>query len=336
MVVQLQNSLALRHAIASMDAIATPRDVDWALRSAQIDRHLIAGPPVFLPLDTTAKLTEALARRTGERHLGALIGQRSDYEDLSWYSDFVLTAPTLGQAFRRGAKALPTLHPGCRVSIDTREGHLVLLFHSEIQNVVGAHHLDEFMPMLLIDLARRFLGSRWLPAWVELPDSSINGVTDLEAIYGAPIVFRPGAAGIAMTLEDMAAPNPRKTPADTEILLRDLPGLLGVAPPRSFSELVVEVLRFQIVLGDISVETVAERLSLGVQTLQRRLRTEGTSFKKLKSEFLKFRAMDLLAQTDHSVADIGRALGYKEINSFRRAFRAWFGVTPTQFLGDKR
>ena len=294
------------------------------------------GPPVFLPLVTTAKLTEALARRTGERHLGALIGQQSDYEDLSWYSSFVLAAPTLGEAFRRGAKALPTLHPGCRVSLETREGHLVLLFHSEIQNVVGAHHLDEFMPMFMIDLARRFLGSQWLPAWVELSDGSINGIGDLEAIYNVPIVFRPGAAGIAVLLADMAAPNPRETPAGREVTIRDLPSLLGVAPPRSFSDLVVEVLRFQIVLGDISVETVSERLSLGVQSLQRRLRTEGTSFKKLKSEFLKFRAMDLLSQTDHSVADIGRALGYKEINSFRRAFRAWFGVTPTQFLGDKR
>ena len=174
MVIPLQNSLALRHVVASMDAVASCADVGWALRSIDIDRHLISGPPVFFPLNTTARLVEALARRVGERHLGALIGQRSEYSDLSWYSEFVLTAPTLGEAFQRGAKALPTIHPGCRVSLDSRDGHAILLFHSEIQNVIGSHHIDEFMPMMLIDLGRRFLGSGWLPAWVELPHSSMN------------------------------------------------------------------------------------------------------------------------------------------------------------------
>ena len=310
-------------------------DVDWALRSIDVDRQLIAGPPVFLPLDSTARLTEALARRVGERHLGALIGQRSEYTDLSWYSDFVLTAPTLGEAFQRGAKALPTLHPGCRVSLDARDGYLILLFHSEIQSVVGAHHIDEFMPMLLIDLGRRFLGAGWLPAWVELPDYSLNGIGALEEIYGVPVMFRPGAAGIALKLEDLAAPNPGGIVVDREVVLRDLPGLLGVEPPRSFSDLVVEVLRFQVILGDVSVETAAERLSLGVQTLQRRLRHEGTSFRDLRLEFLMSRAADLLTQTDHSVEAIARSLGYNETNSFRRAFRTRFGLTPTAFARNR-
>ena len=319
-----------------MDAVASCADVDWALRSIDIDRHLIAGPPVFFPLNTTARLVEALARRVGERHLGALIGKRSEYSDLSWYSEFVLTAPTLGEAFQRGAKALPTIHPGCRVSLDSRDGHAILLFHSEIQNVIGSHHIDEFMPIMLIDLGRRFLGPGWLPAWVELPHSSVNGANVLQEIYGVPVIFRSSAAGIAMKLEELAALNPKGFSVESEVVLRDLPGLLGINPPRSFTDLVVEVLRFQVILGDVSAETIAERLSLGVQTLQRRLRHEGTSFRKLRTEFLMARAADLLTQTDHNVDDIARALGYTETNSFRRAFRTRFGLTPTGFTADRR
>jgi len=336
MVVPLHNTLALKQAVKLMDDLSNPGDVDWALRKVEIGRHLIEGPPVFLPLGTTAKLTEALARRTGERHLGALIGQHSKYEDLSWYSKYVLAAPNLGQAFQRGAKALPFVQPGCRVSFDRRDDHIVLLFHSRIQSIVGAHHLDEFMPTFFTDLVRHFLGSQWSPTWAELPKNSIVGKNELEAIYGVPIVFRPGGAGIAMALDDMAAPNPRKILAKNEVLLRDLPGLIGISPPETFSELVMEIMRFQIILGDISIEAIAERLSVSVQTLQRRLRTEGTSFRMLRSEFLKLKAMDLLTQTNHSVSEISKALGYEETNSFRRAFQVWYGVTPTQFSFDRR
>ena len=331
MVVPLMNSLTLQPVVEILDSIASRREVDWALGKVDINRRLIGGQPVFLPLDAEAKLAEALSRRLGERHLGALVGQRYDYSELSWYGEFVLTARTLGEALLRAAKALPVLHPGCRVSLEFADGCYLLLFHSGISHVVGASHLDESMAFLMIDLIRRFLGANWTPAWVTLASASDTGSSALEQIYGTSVVFRSEGAGIALRPHELEAPNPNGRSLGKTMLLRDIPTLLGVVVPTCFSETVVEVLRFQVVLGDISQDTVAERLSLGVQTLQRRLRREGTSFREIRNAFLKQRAADLLTQTDHSIEEIARSLGYEETNSFRRAFRTWFGLSPTEF-----
>lgn len=331
MVMPLQNSLTLKPVVEILDQMTSRQEVDRAMRRVAINRRLIAGPPTYLPLDIEARLAEALARRVGERHLGARAGQHYKYEKLSWYSDYVLSAPTLGVAFLRAAKALPVIHTGSYVSIERKGQHVVLLFHSEIQHVLGARHIDECLPMMMIDLARHFLGDTWMPDRVELPTASKPGLNDLEAIYSAPVTFRSEAAGIALDRQNLDVANPNSFSVNKRVMLRDLPSLIGVLPPRTFTDTVLQILRFQIVLDDISIDAVAERLSIGVQAMQRQLRAEGTSFRQVRELFLKARATDLLRETDHSVAEIARSLGYEETNSFRRAFRKWTGLTPTEF-----
>jgi len=42
-------------------------------------------------------------------------------------------------------------------------------------------------------------------------------------------------------------------------------------------------------------------------------------------------ARAMLIETDHSIAEIAQALGYEEVNSFRRAFQNWTGLSPGAF-----
>ncbi len=331
MSVPLLNSAALKPVVDLLVQKTSSREVDWAFRQVDLDRRLVEKPPAFLPLDLEARLAEALARRIGDRHLGARIGQCYDYTQLTWYSDFVLAGKNLGEAFLRAAKALPSIHTGSFVSLDQRGHHSTLLFHSKIQHVLGARHIDESLPFIMMDLARRFIGQDWKPAWIEVPAGQHKETSALEDIYGVAVKHRPTGAGITFASSLLSTPNPNKVRAEKAVLLHDIPRLFGVKPPSSMAETVTQILRLQIELGDASIETVAERLSLGVQTLQRSLRKDGTSFRELRAAFLQERAIGLLRDTDHSVSEIAEALGYDETNSFRRAFRSWTGISPSGY-----
>jgi AraC-like DNA-binding protein len=84
--------------------------------------------------------------------------------------------------------------------------------------------------------------------------------------------------------------------------------------------------------SNFSVDSVAERAGIGLRTLQRRLQSEGASFRDIRSLVLRKRAQALLTETSLSVSDIAAALGFDEVNSFRRAFLDWTGFTPTEFV----
>ena len=82
--------------------------------------------------------------------------------------------------------------------------------------------------------------------------------------------------------------------------------------------------------GVVKQETVAQRLSVSVATLRRRLEQEGTSFRALINEHLVDEATKLLKK-GHSVSYVSEVLNYSDIRAFNRAFKRWQGETPAQF-----
>lgn len=76
---------------------------------------------------------------------------------------------------------------------------------------------------------------------------------------------------------------------------------------------------------------VAAGLHVSERTLNRRLQSENTSFRQLKSTALADWAKLYLGQTSDSVEAIAATLGYQDTANFRRAFRKSENCTPNEF-----
>jgi AraC-like DNA-binding protein len=83
--------------------------------------------------------------------------------------------------------------------------------------------------------------------------------------------------------------------------------------------------------GNVRAELLARELGLGVRTLHRRLRAEGTSFRKLLVELQLARCRCELSLRSRSAKEIAFALGFADPASFHRAFKRWTGHTVAQF-----
>lgn len=80
--------------------------------------------------------------------------------------------------------------------------------------------------------------------------------------------------------------------------------------------------------GDASVDGVARELAMSVRTLQRRLRSEGTTFQDVLGATRRDLATHYLSSSSMPAAEISFLLGYEDTSSFYRAFRGWTGRTP--------
>lgn len=80
--------------------------------------------------------------------------------------------------------------------------------------------------------------------------------------------------------------------------------------------------------GQYNVDEVASRLSVSRRTLQRNLSNEGTSFQRILDGLREDLARHYLTNSDYTSGQIAFLLGYEELSSFYRAFRAWTGQTP--------
>jgi len=330
------NIVEFKHALDLFDRDTSPRIVDRALRAEGLNRDAFRGRNGFLPYASEARVVEQVARSIGDRALGARVARDFDYGTYDSYARYVLGGKTLAAALARGRRAFHVLHSGSEIVLRKQDGHLLVGRRSGIETVVGHRHLDDAAVFIITRVCRHFLGSDWRPAWIEITGNSVPSARYLKDLIGVPVHTDAEMPTVAVAAIDLEARNPYRTTANQIVGLRELPALMGLRPPRTMADSVEEMLRTQLVLGDLSEEGVAQRLSIGRRTLQRALHEEGTSFREVKARFIEAKARLLLAESDLDLAVIAQLLGYEEPKSFYRAFRKWTGHWPAAYRSASR
>jgi AraC-like DNA-binding protein len=79
------------------------------------------------------------------------------------------------------------------------------------------------------------------------------------------------------------------------------------------------------------LEQVAHEFHVSPATLRRRLDAEFTNYQGIKDQVRRDAAIYLLCSTEQTVGEIGVAVGFGEPSAFRRAFKAWSGVQPSEY-----
>ncbi|WP_144394363.1 AraC family transcriptional regulator [Pleionea sediminis] len=97
---------------------------------------------------------------------------------------------------------------------------------------------------------------------------------------------------------------------------------------QSFLARTQNAIRNGLKLGRISRQRVASELSLSEKTLERRLNQYNYSYRELIDTIRLELAQKYLSQTQYSIDDIARNLGYCDRSTFSKAYKKWTGVTP--------
>ncbi|MDH2522849.1 helix-turn-helix domain-containing protein [Acinetobacter baumannii] len=77
--------------------------------------------------------------------------------------------------------------------------------------------------------------------------------------------------------------------------------------------------------------TIAKELNMHERTLRRKLKLEGETFRNIVTNFKKEKAIKLLMEKRLTQKQIAIHLGFKDTNSFGRAFKIWTGKTLKDF-----
>ena len=96
----------------------------------------------------------------------------------------------------------------------------------------------------------------------------------------------------------------------------------------SVSERAAAVMASLLMTHSCSAENVAASLGMSERTLQRRLQSEGSSFRQVLERLRASLAVNYMREPQFRLTDVAEMLGYAELSVFSRGFKRWYGITP--------
>ena len=240
----------------------------------------------------------------------------------------MIDSNTLGEALRYSIRFYNLTSPAIRWQLT--EGPRARL---ELELIAPQKDTDHFLEEFLLLLWHRF-GNWLIGERIPLLQTSFKFERpahwrEYQLMFPGTLSFDEGSSSISFAVDWLDAPVIRSR--------IDLRRYLSSLPDQWFVKQVFEgstserVLRALSEPGDMpSFETLAHRWSLSSRTLHRQLKREGSSFRKLREQLLRDRAVSMLLADKYQVRQIAQALHMSE-PAFSRAFKQWTGMSPLAY-----
>ncbi|WP_431271157.1 AraC family transcriptional regulator ligand-binding domain-containing protein [Dankookia sp. P2] len=296
-----------------------------ALVQAGVDAEVLRNPANLLPIATCGTLLAAGAAATSCPHIGLLLGCRADLASLGPVGQLMRHAPTLEHAIRDLAAHQPRDVQGAVTYLSRRDGTACWGYALCTAGLEATEQICEAALAFGAGILRELVGGAVQGVLIahRPPDNPLP----YRACFGVMPEFDAEQYALLFPEPLLDLPVIGARPA-LRSRLEALVARHRAVPAPGIAETVLCLLRARAISSEGSQEEVAAELSLHPRTLGRRLRAEGTSFRRLQGEARFLIARQLLAGTRLRVTDIAAALGYADQSAFTHAFRHWAGQAP--------
>lgn len=311
-------------------------DVEAWLSASGVDEARLAEGELEVPLPKLQRFAEGAIEATQEPALGLFVGERLVATAHGILGYAALASGTLRQALDLFERFVPLRFPLLAVAHEERPREWRLLLREtmplgslrkpvfEITTVAVKNVLDA-ISLGTCEITRVCFDFE-VPAYAELA----------RDIFRCDVRFGQPFTGLVLPKRALDRPLQMANPAAFEqaaiICQREL-DKLHESQTVSAS---VRRLMLEQQSGFPSLQATARRFHMAERTLHRRLEAEGTSFHEIVESVRHTLATEYLASGHHSIKEIAYALGYSDLANFRRAFKRWEGMPPSQWRSERR
>jgi len=274
--------------------------------------------------------------KQGISEAGFITGMASQYGQFGIFDYYLASNHTLGEMIISLERYLPVLVTGnsrVQIQFSNKEPLIVNLPYLDEKNAAGEKLFNEMLLGIIIRTVRVNSGiAKIWPTEVSFPYSNIpKTIVDYLTKEGVNItlkkkeyqlIYPEGILSNELQYRDVLVIETLKPTLETL--------LLKTQSEQSISAKALEVLNKAPDLLRVSLSGVSEELGLSQSSLKRKLQEEGTSFSYLLARFKQSYSMDLVTKSDKKITNIAIKLGYTNRTAFERAFKEWFGATPSQ------
>jgi AraC-like DNA-binding protein len=305
-------------------------DVPTLLRRAKLPAHLFEQEKIYITTAELFRLWRSVAELSQDPGFGLNLGTELRFERSHPVAIAGVCSRTFGDALHRLARYKQLTCPEeIRVQRGAQESSVEFVFVEATEAEPGIM-VDVGLSWIL-NVARRGSDGEITPLRLELKRPAKHRAL-LESHFGCRVQFNASRNALVFRTPDLDCPfvtyNEELGTAlgmHLESELRSHNASAGLA------EQVKVTLRRGLAGSRPTLESVAHDLGMSARTLQRRLGEAGITFQQTLEETRRELAKHYLKQSTVELNDAAFLLGFKDANSFFRAFQDWEGTSPGEW-----
>jgi len=184
---------------------------------------------------------------------------------------------------------------------------------------------------IAVKLCRLSLGKTYSPLLIEFQRPEPDCIVEFQEYFNTELQFNCPACVLHLDKNDVKKP---LATANSELIRLNEKVMLDYLERNQRSDVVMQV-RKKIIehlpSGNITQDRVSKSLNMSERNLQRKLKEQGESYKKMLEETREELAAIYLDEKKYSINEITYLLGFSEPSNFTRAFKRWTGISPSQY-----
>tara|TARA_R110001592_G_scaffold357416_1_gene660586 strand:+ start:154263 stop:155285 length:1023 start_codon:yes stop_codon:yes gene_type:complete len=322
-------------------AIAGQLQIDKSELLAGLDVSLrdLEDPKYLLHTDTYLELLQRLFIHSDDPSLGLTAGSLARFQALGIMGLAMLSAPNYKAALQLGIK-----FSGISGSIGQLryvEGGDIAAFQVDLPPMSDqlARYLVEEQFASIYQYQAALLGAEYTPGCgskvlaqeIHFTYPQPKNVERYQALFKCKLVFDAPDNRLWVGAEHLNKPLPLSNEVAFEMCESQCLKLLDERKEQDMLVREVQNLLLKLPHAFPTIDEIAAQVDLTGRSLRRRLDGSGYSFTRLLENAKCGLAVDLLGNPALTIEEISALLGYTEVTNFRRAFKKWKGLSPSQF-----
>jgi AraC-like DNA-binding protein len=302
-------------------------DPTAVMRECDFDISLFDAPDNVITFYDRSRLIQRCVETTGCSHFGLLIGQHIGPSALGLIGFLIQHSPDVATALQSLVHFFHLHVHGAVVHLERDNGSVFLGYSIHEPNVVAHQQIEDGAVAGMFNILRRLCGPSWKPDAVHFSHENLADSRIYKQFFNVPLKFDVERSGILFSAHWLQTPVAGADPDLYRYLHKQIDEL-NHQYGNDFAEQVRRVLHSALYAQRATADHIAAVFSIHPRTLNRRLRSCGTSFQELADQSRFEIAQQLLENSSMQLNQIAATLNYSDASAFSRAFRRWSGMTP--------
>lgn len=303
-------------------------DAEKVAARAGVSRDVLDNPENALSFIELGRLLETAVEAAGCPHLGLLIGQRGSSASLGLVGRLMRNAPTLGTAVLDFCTHQTRYTHGAVGYLMSQGETSYWGYAVYVPKITAVEQVTDGAIAVGAAIVKELAGVS--PEAVWLARRAPQVIAPYCRCFGVIPRFDAEQSALLFPSGFLARPVRGADHGLRQALMKSVTQYWAVRQP-SIKDRVTRILRARVMFGGLSLEETARELLIHPRTLNRKLESEGTSFRALLGRARFDAASDLLAGTRMPVTELALVLGYADTSAFTHAFKRWANASPREW-----